>query len=82
MLKKKINEHTYKKVLQCCNRFSLRTKYIAVKYAEFMYMFFSSTVLPYAIFVLSAFNIDILLGLFKGKHEVFIAIVKIFINSL
>lgn len=51
-------------------------------YAEFMYVFFCSTVPPYIIFVLAAFNIDILLGLLKGKHEVFIAIVKIFISSL
>lgn len=77
MLKKIKWTHTKK----CCNRFPLRTKYTAVIYAEFMYIFFCSIVPPYVILVLAAFNIDILLGLFKGKHEIFIAIVNFFINS-
>lgn len=73
MLKKKVNTHTKNH----CNRFPLRSKYTAVKYPEFMYVFFCCFALPYVIFVLTAFNIDVILGLFKGKHEVFIAIVKI-----
>lgn len=52
-------------------------------YPEFVYFLFCfSVTLSCIIFVLTAFSIDVLLGLFKRKRKVFIAIVNIFINTL